>query len=347
VDAAGPLADQPRGCRPLDRRALDDALADTTFTHESARSVFRLLRLRSIVQVEDGDADGALRSCRAVLNVAELLAWEPNAISPITAASFRQTAAALVPRVLGRGEPTPAALADLQRRLHEAHDASTLLPALRAVRADVETIRRAESEGRKKPLLAMIAVEIDDLPKEVTGYEAIDAWLHRLRGKGWHQSYATIYLRYLTRLIEMAKTSPDELRRRADEVAAARAALPPALEKAAEWTHSTIRVERRTRALLSTGAAAVAAERFRRERGRWPESLAELTPAYLKAAPPDPFDGQPLRLRRLADGLVIYSVGENGTDDGGNLTDDPADLGVRLWDPAQRRQPPPTRDAGR
>ena len=42
-------------------------------------------------------------------------------------------------------------------------------------------------------------------------------------------------------------------------------------------------------------------------------------PEFLAAVPLDPVDGQPLRYRRDADGtFTLYSVGENGVDDGGN-----------------------------
>jgi hypothetical protein len=108
-----------------------------------------------------------------------------------------------------------------------------------------------------------------------------------------------------------------------------------------------IEAERRARSLLRSASSAVAAERFRLERGRWPESLEELVPAYLRAVPLDPFDGRPLRFRRLADGVVVYSVGPDGTDDGGEVLNDPQtpglpkDSGTRLWDPRQRRLPAP------
>ena len=53
---------------------------------------------------------------------------------------------------------------------------------------------------------------------------------------------------------------------------------------------------------------------------------------------------EPLRLARRSDGIVVYSVGEDGTDEGGAIASDGAakatDIGVRLWDVAQRRQPP-------
>jgi hypothetical protein len=64
----------------------------------------------------------------------------------------------------------------------------------------------------------------------------------------------------------------------------------------------------------------------------------------LRVVPTDPYDGRPLRLKRLPDGLVIYSVGADRTDNGGNLSLNPfspdVDLGFRLWDVPARRQPP-------
>ena len=51
--------------------------------------------------------------------------------------------------------------------------------------------------------------------------------------------------------------------------------------------------------------------------GRLPGPLDELAPRYLEAVPADPFDGRPLRYKRLENGYVIYSIGSNGIDDGG------------------------------
>ena len=46
-------------------------------------------------------------------------------------------------------------------------------------------------------------------------------------------------------------------------------------------------------------------------------SLAEIVPAYLPAIPPDPFDGQVMRFRKLERGFVVYSIGEDREDNGG------------------------------
>jgi hypothetical protein len=54
--------------------------------------------------------------------------------------------------------------------------------------------------------------------------------------------------------------------------------------------------------------------------GRPPDTLEELAPKYLPAAPADPFAAGAKPLRFLSDGkrLAVYSVGENGVDDDGS-----------------------------
>ncbi|HLH56996.1 MAG TPA: hypothetical protein VKY92_25675 [Verrucomicrobiae bacterium] len=70
-------------------------------------------------------------------------------------------------------------------------------------------------------------------------------------------------------------------------------------------------------ALVELATCALAVERFRLAEGRLPTSLKELTPRFLDAVPIDPFDGNPVRYRRLSSGYVIYSVDSDGHDDGG------------------------------
>ena len=70
--------------------------------------------------------------------------------------------------------------------------------------------------------------------------------------------------------------------------------------------------------------AALAVERWRLANGHQvPDSLAELVPGILSSMPTDPFDGRPLRYKKLARGYVIYSLGPDFIDDGGKAK--PAD----------------------
>jgi hypothetical protein len=64
---------------------------------------------------------------------------------------------------------------------------------------------------------------------------------------------------------------------------------------------------------------AIALKRYELKHQQLPNTLDELIPEFLKSVPTDYMDGQPLRYRRNGDGtFLLYSVGENGQDDGGN-----------------------------
>lgn len=78
----------------------------------------------------------------------------------------------------------------------------------------------------------------------------------------------------------------------------------------------------------------LALELFAREHGQYPEKLEELVPDFLPAAPEDTHmpTKTPLRYRRDGDGALIYSVGDNGTDDGG-LFEKAEDIGYRIGGP--------------
>lgn len=70
-------------------------------------------------------------------------------------------------------------------------------------------------------------------------------------------------------------------------------------------------------AQLRTARTALAVERYRLAEDRLPESLNDLVPAYLSQIPDDPFNGNPLKYRLLESGYVVYSVGDDLTDEGG------------------------------
>jgi hypothetical protein len=91
-----------------------------------------------------------------------------------------------------------------------------------------------------------------------------------------------------------------------------------------------VAVDVRTRAQLECAAAAVAVERFRMRKGRWPDSLEEVVAAkLLDKMPLDVCDGKPLGYRKMPDGVVVSANAPAG---------EPCEF--RLWDENKRRQPP-------
>ena len=71
-------------------------------------------------------------------------------------------------------------------------------------------------------------------------------------------------------------------------------------------------------ARLRVAQTALAIERHRlQHNGQLPERLVELSTLNHTIARDDPFDGKPLRYRRLARGYMVYSIGKNARDEGG------------------------------
>jgi hypothetical protein len=81
-----------------------------------------------------------------------------------------------------------------------------------------------------------------------------------------------------------------------------------------------------TRHDLTRLALALAA--YRAEHGKYPEHLTPLVPRYIRGLPEDRFTGKPLKYRLKKKGFLLYSVGENGRDDGGK-SDRNLDIVVR------------------
>ena len=66
---------------------------------------------------------------------------------------------------------------------------------------------------------------------------------------------------------------------------------------------------------------AIALKRYHLAHNTYPTGLSELVPAYLLEVPLDFMDGKPLRYKLQADGnFLLYSVGEDGEDNGGDPT---------------------------
>jgi hypothetical protein len=64
---------------------------------------------------------------------------------------------------------------------------------------------------------------------------------------------------------------------------------------------------------------AIALKRYEFRKDNMPTELSALVPEFLSELPKDWMDGQPLRYKPNADGsFLLYSVGENGRDDGGD-----------------------------
>lgn len=64
--------------------------------------------------------------------------------------------------------------------------------------------------------------------------------------------------------------------------------------------------------------AVLGIEKYRLAAGNLPDKIEAIVPAQLPRIPLDPFDAKPLRYKKLAHGYIVYSIGHDLKDDGGN-----------------------------
>ncbi|MCJ7693597.1 MAG: hypothetical protein MUO22_09315, partial [Sedimentisphaerales bacterium] len=92
--------------------------------------------------------------------------------------------------------------------------------------------------------------------------------------------------------------------------------LMPALEKVIEISYRACTGYKATSAII-------AVLRYKQDKGNYPEGLEELiTAGYLKELLLDPWSDEPLVYRRTEDNFILYSVGWNFIDDGGQVEKD-------------------------
>jgi hypothetical protein len=318
------LADLPDGRYRVDWTA--DGVS-TLLPHLSViPQVATLLSCDALVRALDGDASGSLAACRAVLNAGRSVGDEPVCVSQMVRMQIRENACRQVEFALAHGEPSDRALANLQRAIDDEESEPLLRWCLQGelgamdrflgwIDSEEVTPKQAHDMGANFPESLLLASTATRSRIALLRYYSIALEIAKLCPEAQNDA--------LARLEETARGMPFAARM-----------LAPALRRVFTTDH-------RTRALLLCTLAAVAAERYRMATGNWPSSLPKLVPEFLSKLTADPFDGEPLRIRHLPDGVAIYTVGQDRRDDLG--TDDldarrkrSDDDVFRLWD-VQRR----------
>jgi hypothetical protein len=334
VEEARKLVAYPRGRY---RVTWSDDYVSTLVPHlQYARDVARLLDADARLRSQDGDADGALTSCRAIVNAGRSLGDEPLLLAQLVRIACRGVAQASAERALAQGEPSAKALAALQQALAQEARVPLMRIGLRGERAGLHHLLTNVESG-KIPYSQFAGHRNPE-----TIWEGFEGWLSRpshVEGHAW-------VLRNVTDTIEALEKPVAEREARLQALQARVDKAPPVAAQFLPMVLKVAGAETRDLANLRCAVAGVAAERYRLKAERWPPRLDDLvTEGLLKAVPTDPYDGQPLRLRHAKDGIVIYSAGPEGKGDGTALDDgyfDPNEVRVefRLWDVARRRQPP-------
>lgn len=262
-----------------------------------------LLCLEAIVSAEANNAEGATRALEACFGVARSLRTEPAYGSQVSRFGVQNRAVAALARVLCATQLSDTQLERLGAVVNEADNLDGPVRGLVGLRSVcLEMFERPES-----------------IDTDAFGKLPAPALLEAYGALGLAAREGILFLEMMDAYIEAARL-PLCKRLEAFEAVGerSRARQKGCVFMVRIWGGQTLRPpEVAGSTHLRMALTALAVERFRLATGHWPESLRELVPDHLECVPEDPFDGKPLRYERLRRGFLVYSVGEDGRDDGG------------------------------
>lgn len=258
----------------------------------------RALLLKAIIGAHRGNWRGTVKATDRILDIACLLEDEPLLNTQMAAALNLELAVQAIRPLISQPQLPDSALIAWQNRLADRLQADRLKRALVGDRVIGIMFFTESSE----PVFQDVAP--------------------------WKPLKTTNFIRYLDemdRLIE-ASFRPwpaplEEAKRFQQDIHKERPYEPAFMY---EWIRfqtsdhlDTLELIGRGIAQLRCAMTALACERYRRLHHRLPEKLEQLTPALIASVQPDPFDGRPIRYRITKSGFVVYSVGPDQRDDGG------------------------------
>jgi hypothetical protein len=279
------------------------------------KGISQLVRLRALARLGVDDKAGAFQDVKLGLRLTEAASSEPITISHLVRIASVQIIMQPVWEGLARHQWTEEQLAELQ----------SALANIRVLEAYGLTIRgeRAFSNLMIDEMRSGKHLNLSDVLGNGEGQMLSSA--SRLVPSGWfYQNQLTLNRLYQERCLPLVDTTKHRVyaqqTREADDVPELKSRglynifarlLFPAIAKLSEkFANGQTTVD------LATVACAL--ERHRLATGQYPEQLDLLVPRFIAKIPTDVITGELLKYRREPDGtFVLYSVGWNETDDGG------------------------------
>ncbi|MHB8521166.1 MAG: ABC transporter permease [Limisphaerales bacterium] len=272
-----------------------------------------LLQYEVFLRADERDVVGALDSLRRLWELGRSLDHEPGSMQRMRTTCFYKGFIALE-WLLTRGTVSDAELRAIQKDLDAAKGGADLLQALVGVRC------LAMDWYRSPPPSA--AYGGPGTPGTIEYYQ-VQLRNHIYELTGARDREFAAYLDAMNEFTRAMRAPLPERYYAARAIAAKQPRANPRGSPSATFTpqfmfDSMIDPDAEFEARCRAAVIGVAIERFRlRHPGRLPDRLSELVPEFIPEIPRDPFDGQPMRYKRLPKGYCVYSVDRNGKDDGG------------------------------
>ncbi len=265
----------------------------------------RLLDLEAVLHSENNKSRLAAHSVTSIFGIAHSLAKEPLIVSQLVCTACKGLAVSSLERLINRAQFTDEQLVELAQTISNAEDRSTLSWAIAGERCmGISIFKNPASVNSASFGKKMLPAPILEL------YKAI----------GLADKEAIIYLDLMNDYMETIRLPIHQRQKAVDTIDAKLKATSKTYLLLHEFMPAfsrIITINIRSIAHLRTARVALAIQRYRLATDNLPDTLANLVPTYLDVVPKDPFDGRSLRYEKLETGFVVYSIGEDGRDDGG------------------------------
>jgi hypothetical protein len=284
----------------------------------------KMLQLRAIAELEAGQTDQALEDVQLMLRLAEALRGEPILISHLVRISIVNLALQPVWEGLADHKWSDAQLTVLEQALKQSDFLADYHVAMRGERAMLVEI--IDYLRRTRRLEELYGLGTDDSSIHSPASFPVAS---RLIPSGWFYQNQLRSGRFMVQWYQPTvdpehQTVSPKIASGAEQAMALECTRPnpynwiehmllPAFG-AASKRFASVQVS------IDLARVACALERHRLAHGQYPDALDALMPSFIAQLPHDILNGQPLRYRRVDPGqFVLYSVGWNETDDGGQV----------------------------
>lgn len=295
-------------------------------------SIEQVLSLRAVALLEEHRSDEALHDVELAIHLGESLRDEPMLLSQLDRMRILQGTLQPVWEGLADGRWNESQLAALQSRFEKLRLFNGYPLSVRGENVIYLGQTMDRSRAGRYTLNQLISNWIDPTEKLDWVEKYLGGGLSRAIPDGWFYQNQLVCSRaafeYSLPMVDLqrgcinfgaAKAGEDALTRlnetRSPYTFIARLLLPFYVSgaPARRFAH--------THTSVDSATLACALERYRLAHGQYPQALDALSPQFITKLPHDVINGQPLKYRRVEDGgFILYSVGWNQADDGGETS---------------------------
>jgi hypothetical protein len=286
---------------------------------EALKCCCQVLPLRAVAQLQNGQSDKALADMKLMLRLIDSIRTEPFLISHLVRIAMLRLALQPVWEGLADHKWSDAQLTELNQELAKLDFLADYEFSMRGERVDsmacIEYLRRTRNFN--------LFFDGDDSTPRV-----VQAAYDFIPNSVFYQNELAIARAHQEWLLPVV-----DVEQHLVSPAATQLALTNIDEERVHWSPNNVIADMLLPGLLAAlkkyayaqssvdmARVACALERFRLAQGEYPETLDALQPRFIETLPHDVIGGQSLKYHRTDNGtFALYSVGWNGTDDGGEV----------------------------